>query len=152
MQLRSLAMGLLFFVLGYGVVYAGQGKTYVGSKACAECHEKEYQNWSKYAKKAHSYEAIQKMRHDLTAEEMSRCYGCHTTGYGTPSGFKDAQSTPDLKEVGCEACHGPGSGHVESNDPSDIKSKLSMKDCERCHTTERVNAFYFKPLVHAGAH
>ena len=127
-------------------------KTYVGSKRCAECHEQEYQNWTQYSKMAHSFETIMRMKHDLTPEAVKGCYECHTTGYGHPTGFRDVVSTPDLKEVGCESCHGPGSAHIESSNPKDIKGKMTMQDCQRCHNSARIKAFGFTPLVRGGAH
>ena len=51
-----------------------------------------------------------------------------------------------------EACHGPGSAHVESSDPKDIKNNVSEKDCTVCHNPDRVEAFRFKPLIYGGAH
>jgi len=151
--MKAVSISFLIVILFFSVVYAENKKAvYVGSKTCAECHEEEYERWHKYAKKAHSFQAVKRMKHDLTLEEIRHCYECHTTGYGEPGGFKDPISTPDLKNVGCEACHGPGSVHVETNDPADIKTKITMKDCEKCHSSERVAAFNFKPLVHAGAH
>ncbi len=132
--------------------WAASGKTYVGSEACRECHETEYKNFKTWAKKAHSYEDILKMKKGLTESEFRRCFECHTTGFGQPGGFKSAQETPYLKDAGCEVCHGPGSLHVESGDPKDIKGKLTKKDCERCHNAERVAAFNYKPLIHGGAH
>ncbi len=127
---------------------------YVGSKKCGECHEEEYASYKKYAKKAHSFNAVKKMRDKLTNQEVEKCYSCHTTGYGKPGGFKDEATTPDLKDVGCEVCHGPGSKHVESEDISDIWSEADdiKKVCSSCHTKERVEAFNFKPLLHGGAH
>ena len=29
---------------------------------------------------------------------------------------------------------------------------FTMKDCEECHISERVNAFRYKPMIHGGAH
>lgn len=140
---------LLSFSLGLA-----EEKRYVGSKVCGQCHEEEYKTYLKYAKKAHSFEAIVKMRDKLTPAEVRRCYPCHTTGYGEPGGFVDEKTTPELKNVGCEACHGPGSLHVESEDPKDITAdcKKIKLVCDKCHSSERVKAFKFKPLLHGGAH
>lgn len=67
-------------------------------------------------------------------------------------GFVSEEKTPELKNPGCEVCHGPGSLHAKTQDPKDIKRKMEIKDCERCHNSERVKAFKFKPLIHGGAH
>jgi hypothetical protein len=127
-------------------------KTYVGSHACRDCHETEYENFQAYAKKAHSYESIKAMRKGLTDAEFSTCFTCHTTGYKQPGGFRSEHETPHLKDTGCEVCHGPGSVHVETEDPEDINGSLTAKDCEVCHSSERVAAFDYKPLIYGGAH
>ncbi len=128
-------------------------KTFVGSDACKECHADQYATYSKYSKKAHSSNSIKIMASDLTQDELASCYSCHTTGYGQPGGFVSFEQTPDLSNAGCEVCHGPGSAHVEAGgDPSLIKGKLSMADCETCHNEERVRSFNFKPMLFAGAH
>lgn len=126
--------------------------TYVGSKACGECHEEEYDNYSKYSKKAHSSKSVKIMSSDLDADELKECFACHATGYGKPGGFVSYEETPHLAEAGCEVCHGPGSLHSEDGDPEFIKLKMSIKECETCHNAERVNNFNFKPLIFGGAH
>lgn len=89
----------------------------------------------------------------LTPEELRGCFACHTTGYGQPGGFVDFEKTPNLANAGCEVCHGPGSAHVDSGgDPTRIKAKPVMTECERCHNAERVQTFNFKPMLFAGAH
>jgi len=133
-------------------VHADSETAYVGSKACQDCHEVEYSNFAKYAKKAHSYDSILAMRQDLTVAEFRNCFECHTTGFGQTTGFRSQEETPHLRNAGCEVCHGPGSLHVESEDPEDIKGSLTAKDCERCHNSERVAAFDYKPLIYGGAH
>lgn len=125
---------------------------YVGSEACKGCHEDEYNNFIKYAKKSKSFESIERLRKGLTEEDLKACYPCHTTGYGKPGGFESPEKTPHLKNVGCEVCHGPGGAHIKSGNPKDIKRRLSIKDCEVCHTAERVTAFRYKPMIHGGAH
>ena len=129
-----------------------QTRTYVGSDACKTCHEKEFNSFMKYAKKSKSYESIERVKKGLTQEEIKGCYFCHTTGYGKPSGFISIEKTPHLKNAGCEVCHGPGGLHIKTRDPSDIKRRMTMEDCEVCHTSERVKAFRYKPLIHGGAH
>jgi len=126
--------------------------TYVGSLACQPCHAHEYLSFFTYAKKSRSFQSIERLRKGLTAQEIERCYGCHTTGYGQPGGFVSVEATPQLKNAGCEVCHGPGGRHATTGDPAAIKRKLTKEDCERCHTSERVLAFRFKPLIHGGAH
>lgn len=126
---------------------------YVGSAACKDCHEEQYENFMKYSKKAKSDKSIKIMASDLTATELAECYGCHATGYGKPGGFVSYEKTPHLGDAGCEVCHGPGHDHVDSGGDADlIKGKLTMADCESCHDEDRVKSFNFKPLIFSGAH
>ena len=145
---------LMFFIFVYATVWAQDPKprVYVGSDACQDCHETEYENFQTYAKKAHSYASINVMKKGLTEAEFRKCFECHTTGYKEPGGFRSEHETPHLKNAGCEVCHGPGSLHVETGEPKDIKGSLTAKDCDVCHCSERVEAFDYKPLIHGGAH
>jgi hypothetical protein len=125
---------------------------YIGSDACKSCHEQEYNSFMQYAKKSKSYSSIERVKKGLTQEEIRGCYACHTTGYGKQGGFISPEMTPHLKNAGCEVCHGPGEFHVRTRNPQYIKRKMTLKDCEVCHTSERVRAFNYKPLIHGGAH
>ena len=125
---------------------------YVGSTMCEDCHKNEYVNFMTYARKSTSFRSIQRLRKELTPEQIRGCYYCHTTGFGKPGGFVSEEETPHLKNAGCEVCHGPGEFHVETGDPEDIRGQLTLKDCESCHISERVKAFRYKPLIHGGAH
>jgi len=126
---------------------------YVGSEACADCHETEYENYKKFSKKAHAGDSVKLMSGDLTRGELEECFECHVTGFGKPGGFVSFEETPNMADAGCETCHGPGYDHIESDGDTDlIKGKLSIKDCEGCHNPERVDAFDFKPLLFGGAH
>ena len=125
---------------------------YVGSNACKDCHGAEYESYQSRAKKAHSYDSITKMEAHLTPTELRQCYECHTTGYGRPGGFRSEEETPDLRNAGCEVCHGPGSRHVQSARAGDIRGKVTVADCEVCHNPERVEVFKYKPLVYSGGH
>lgn len=145
---------LVFFVSAPSSAEQLPGKLprYLGSDACRPCHENEYRNFTTYAKKATSFRSIERVRKGLTEEEIKGCYACHTTGYGKPGGFVSLEKTPHLKNAGCEVCHGPGEFHVKLQDPRHIKRRMKIEDCEVCHTSERVRAFRYKPMLHGGAH
>ena len=154
-SLSAVSVLLVFScVIAQNVNSETPGKTplYVGSDACKHCHEREYNSFMTYAKKSKSFNSIERVRKGLTAEEVQGCYYCHTTGYGKPGGFVSPEKTPHLKNAGCEVCHGPAGFHVRTKSASDIKRRMTLEDCEVCHTSERVKAFRYKPLIHGGAH
>lgn len=70
------------------------------------CHLGEYQAWKK-EKHSKAFESM-----PASYKEDKSCLACHTTGFGTPTGFKNAKDTPHLANVTCEACHGPGAEHI----------------------------------------
>ncbi|MCL1985439.1 MAG: cytochrome c family protein [Betaproteobacteria bacterium] len=125
---------------------------YIGSAACKQCHEQEYERFFKYSKKAHSKRNVEKMRPKLSREELEGCYSCHTTGYGKKGGFVSYEQTPGLGDIGCETCHGPGAAHAESGEVASIIRKPSVESCDVCHNAELVRSFNFKPLRYSGAH
>lgn len=124
---------------------------YIGSAACGDCHVEQYENFTKYSKKAGSRHSVEIMASDLTPEEQRGCYDCHTTGYGK-GGFVDYETTPHLADVGCETCHGPGGEHADMGDPELITLTPELETCTACHNAERVEDFNFKPLIFSGAH
>lgn len=126
--------------------------SYVGSQACEPCHETEYVTFVTYAKKSRSYQSIERLQKGLTEEDLKKCYACHTTGYGHPGGFINIEETPHLKNAGCEVCHGPGSIHVLDKSLDSIIREPTLKLCNTCHTSERVKAFRYNPLIHGGGH
>ena len=145
--------GLCFFAF----LFSAHAQTpvengYVGSSSCQPCHEEQYKSFETYARKSHSFESVQKMAKGLTPEEIKDCYSCHTTGYGEPSGFVSKQKTPELKNAGCESCHGPGRLHIETQDPHNILREVTLKVCQKCHTEDRVTSFRYTPVIHAGCH
>ena len=86
---------------------APAGQTYVGTKECAACHFEQFMAW-RQTPHAKAFEIMPaKYQADAT------CLKCHTTGHGTPTGFKSLQATPNLVGNSCEGCHGPGSKHTE---------------------------------------
>lgn len=124
---------------------------YVGSAACEPCHSEQHENFQKYSSKARSWESVKKMLPKLTSSEARECYACHTTGYGQ-GGFESFEKTPELANLSCEACHGPGSVHAESGDTADIRRTPDVRNCITCHNEERVKNFKFKPMLYHGGH
>jgi hypothetical protein len=101
-----------------GVAAISEGADYLGVKKCKACHIKQYKSWMKTSM-ATSFEnlkagikAEEKKKAGLDADKDytadADCLRCHTTGYGKPGGFKSIAETPNLANVQCEECHGPG--------------------------------------------
>ena len=155
-QYRVYSLSILSFLCLFLPIFTtqvqGESKTFVGAEICKGCHEKEHTSFTAHSKMSNSFKSINLMKKGLTGEEIKKCYECHTTGYGQPGGFKSEAETPNLKNLGCESCHGPGSSHASSSNPKDIKKHLGTKDCNACHDKNRVAAFNYKPLLFGGAH
>jgi hypothetical protein len=93
-------------------------QTYIGTQKCAACHFEQFTIW-KQTKHAKAFEILPaKYRNDAS------CLKCHSTGFGEPTGYKDA-STTNLAGASCEACHGPGNKHAEVTKQYAKKKKLS---------------------------
>lgn len=153
MKYFAILIVVLMTCIGSNIDSMAEEKIYVGSEVCKGCHADEYSTFQKYAKKSKSFESILAMKPKLTKDEFQGCFECHTTGYGAKGGFISEEKTPELKNAGCEVCHGPGSLHVElEGDPEAINFDLSINDCTKCHNESRVGAFNFKPLLFGGAH
>ncbi|MHC4069508.1 MAG: multiheme c-type cytochrome [Planctomycetota bacterium] len=110
------------FVLSDGLEYAG-------SESCRICHWYEYDKWSTKAH-AGAYATLEKVGSQYDPE----CVICHVVGMDYQSGFVSEQETPDLKNVGCENCHGPGSEHsITLGETLTTEPKVS---CTDCHTPD----------------
>ena len=65
-------------------------------------------------------------------------------GFNKEGGFIDGKLTPELKNVQCESCYGPGRRHVETIKSTDIQGKPGETTCRTCHTKGQDQAFDFK--------
>ena len=124
------------------------GLEYTGSKSCKSCHEYEYKKWSGKAH-VHAYATLERVGSQYDPE----CIICHVVGFEYESGFvSEPQSSEDLKNVGCENCHGPGSEHIRTL--GQVGTAEPMSDCTDCHTPERSAEYaeneqlYFEKMVH----
>jgi hypothetical protein len=105
---------------------------YTGSTACGlkGCHDYEYKT-ATTQKHAHAFESLVLSGSDYDPE----CVICHTIGMEYRSGFITEDKTPELKDVGCENCHGPGSRHIVT--AGKAKTTQPQSKCLDCHTSEQ---------------
>ncbi|MFQ5786953.1 MAG: multiheme c-type cytochrome [Thermodesulfobacteriota bacterium] len=111
--------------------------TFIGNDDCAVCHNKIFKHWEE-TRHASAYETLVKAEHEYDPE----CIECHVIGLNYFTGFETIESTPKLKGVGCESCHGPGSAHKETQ--SKDYGKADVETCEICHESEHSPNFQFK--------
>lgn len=134
------------------------GGGYIGSEKCDECHKSQYKAWTEHSRKGRSWKTISAMKGGLTTVEFEACFECHTTGYGKETGFVSVEKTPGLKNVGCEACHGPGNLHTQTMEKAHIVKTATIDICQKCHEQEdengmpKVKSFRYKKVIYAGAH
>ncbi len=110
--------------------------TFIANDDCAVCHNKIFKHWEGTGH-ASAYETLVKAEHEYDPE----CVECHVIGLNYFTGFETMESTPELKDVGCESCHGAGSDHKETQ--SSDYGRVSVENCEICHNDEHSPNFEF---------
>jgi nitrate/TMAO reductase-like tetraheme cytochrome c subunit len=109
--------------------------TYAGTQNCISCHPKATQTWAQSGH-ARAFAALVAFK----ADADPNCIGCHTVGFGSPSGYRREFAETKLVDVGCESCHGPGSQHVaERRAGGEITAHfrpIGAGDCQKCHHGE----------------
>jgi hypothetical protein len=126
--------------------------TYVGSDKCLACHPGAAAVWA-----ASGHAQAFRTLIARGADADPKCIGCHTVGFGSPSGYRREFGAGRLVNTGCESCHGPGSLHVrEEEGDASIHFKfrpLDAGDCQKCHYGEFSRPFdwnEFWPLIKHG--
>jgi hypothetical protein len=149
--------------------FPDDGIAYVGSEACATCHQAIFDSWSKTAH-AHALPTLVKKDYEWDPQ----CIRCHVVGWERAdlddlwsrraSGFHTPDATPSLGGVGCESCHGPGSEHVKEPYRKDLWKPyrtpgarnwvdVGRAGCMRCHDTDNSPTFgerydaHYRPKV-----
>lgn len=121
---------------------------YTGYTACEPCHSEYVEAWDK-TPHAHAFSILKTQGEEK--QEIPGCVVCHVVAMDDDGGFIDMDLTPELANVQCEACHGPGLAHVESQDSADIVSKPNEALCRSCHTEGQDKNFDYtkkSTLVH----
>ncbi|MFO1063782.1 MAG: multiheme c-type cytochrome [Pirellulales bacterium] len=122
-QLQSMG----FEKLGISFATYPDGRQFVGSQACADCHTKAFEKWES-TPHAKATESLIKppARSEIARHFDPECLSCHVTGWNAQhyfpyaTGYESLERTPKLTGSGCENCHGPGSAHVQAEN-GDIK-------------------------------
>lgn len=126
------------------------GASYVGNQTCAACHPSAMQAWNQ-SKHAQAWATLVNAERDATrygwpVTAYPDCVSCHVVGYGDATGFVDPTETPELVNVGCESCHGPGSAHAGSG--GQLRLGLAggaapSVSCVVCHDFEQSPDFLY---------
>lgn len=132
--------------------------TYIGTNQCATCHTEAHDFWEGTLH-AKAVETLEKRDKHWDQD----CIGCHVVGYDKPGGsvlgnLKYQKSvggetlTADLRDVGCESCHGPGSKHRaqpvgSDGKPQYIEGGTGKETCHQCHVPEHSPRFDYETYV-----
>lgn len=126
------------------------GAEYVGNAACAQCHGGAMKAWEKTVH-ARAWQTLvdaeaDPQRYGWPVTRYPDCVHCHVVGYGEQSGFVDAETTPNLRDVGCERCHGAGSRHVDDPEAHRLgiaRGRRASELCAECHDFEQSPDFLY---------
>ena len=107
--------------LGLRPVHHPSGRSFVGSEACAECHEIAYEIFEN-TPHFHATLSLSEPteRSGIPRHFDPECISCHMTGWNPQgyfpyeSGYLDFEADAALHSTGCESCHGPGSAHTDA--------------------------------------
>ena len=130
-------------LLGAVSAMAAKGE-YGGVKTCTKCHDSHGESWAATAH-AKSFESLQsgtkkeaktKAKLDPSKDytKDKDCLGCHTTGFGRPGGYEIGQPPTGSKQlgaIGCESCHGPGSGYRDQHSKAEKRLKSASEHTPR---------------------
>ncbi|MBA2663636.1 MAG: hypothetical protein H0U74_15205 [Bradymonadaceae bacterium] len=131
---------------------------FVGTQQCQMCHSAAHDFWQT----THHSKAVATLEARDKAFDQN-CIGCHVVGWEQPGGsvlnkleynfeINGTTVVKDLKNVGCESCHGPGSEHRMApinaqGTPQHIVRKPGVEQCTSCHVPEHSPTFDFDSYV-----
>jgi predicted CXXCH cytochrome family protein len=111
---------------------APKTSVYAGAEACRSCHPTQHAQWLTTGHAG----AMQSLIADQHAADRD-CLGCHVTGWKLDGGPSAPAGVRGLRDVQCEACHGPSRAHMAA--PADVKPLRSPDQavCVTCHDGDR---------------
>ena len=123
------------------LVLALRERGFVGSQACAECHEKETDAW-RASRHSHAMRTLV----GKGSQRIPECISCHLMDVPhDPAAALD----PDVLGLGCETCHGGAARHVElarsgsASAAAQALAPASREACVRCHSPPNDTHFDF---------
>ncbi|MDR2441216.1 MAG: hypothetical protein LBE12_17785 [Planctomycetaceae bacterium] len=143
---------------------------FIGSKSCADCHELSFSVWKK-SRHAAAWRSLAETSKPPRIFDPE-CIACHVVGWNPVEflpyehGFLGETETPELANVGCEACHGRGENHIKAEQGSDtalqekyrkiirlpLEANTAKKVCIQCHDGDNSPHFdfetYWKKIIH----
>jgi hypothetical protein len=123
-------------VAGKVVPLPKNGNGYAGIKECEMCHPMAVKFW-KETKHAVAWKTLEDANKTFDVE----CVSCHVAGWQKPGGSALGH-TDLLKNVQCEACHGPSAKHaMVGGGEAWTKRSVPEKVCKTCHNKHHSPAF-----------
>ena len=117
---------------------------FLGDASCVRCHKSAARSWKGTAH-AHAWRTLQ----SVGKTGHGDCVSCHITGYGEMGGSSLGFSK-GLENIQCEACHGPGSIHVEKRGlerPLALRTRTPESVCTRCHNDKHSDTFQYEAYL-----
>lgn len=133
---------------------------FIGSKKCESCHEESTKVWKRtgHSRAFATLENLDPPRH-----HDPECVSCHVIGWHPTkyfpyqTGYISKEKTPELIDVGCESCHGPGEKHAAAEAGADLelqkrlrqamvitKEESAKRQCYTCHDLDNSPDFEFE--------
>jgi hypothetical protein len=145
----------LFFEQAAAAEARGKSSPFAGAETCKACHLPAYLVWQG-AKHPHAIEVLQKVGKQFDPE----CLACHVVGLNQ-GGYISQDTTPELANVQCENCHGPGKAHLANNAVKLVppagatpESRPGEGTCRTCHMGSHSPTFafttYWPKISHGG--
>ncbi len=106
-----------------------KNNNYIGWQRCGKCHRAEVKSW-KRTRHARAYETLVEKNRQYNLD----CLFCHVTGIDHRHKSAALSVSADLREVGCESCHGPGRAHAANPQKNKLIYRPGEKTCLSCHT------------------
>jgi hypothetical protein len=105
---------------------------YAGSDVCVGCHQTQHAQWST-TRHAHAWQTLVMEQRHLDQD----CFGCHSTAAGQRGGVSEPSKVVGMRDVQCEACHGPAKAHTKR--PMSVRpvGVPDLATCTRCHDGDR---------------
>lgn len=119
----------------------GTSEKYAGSTACTSCHAPQFAKW-RTTQHATAYDTLEAKEQQFNVQ----CLPCHITGPAAQTGQEMLALAHDLRQVGCESCHGPAQAHTLQPAAAKV-GQPTMATCQRCHTGDHDDRFNFSEAL-----